>query len=222
MKVKVCGMTTMEQLYQLQEIGVDYAGFIFYPQSPRFVTRNGMNGTDVRNAGLKLKKVGVFVDATYNEIMKQVEAFGLDMVQLHGKETPFESSRIAENIPVIKAFRFMEHDHVEWTIKDYYSAADMFLFDTGVSLPTNEHGQSIMYGGTGRKFNWNLLKELSIRKPFFLSGGIEPGDSQLVLDFLKETVAKDLFAVDINSRFERSPGIKDIQKVEKFITEIKA
>ena len=79
-----------------------------------------------------------------------------------------------------------------------------------------------MYGGTGRKFNWNLLKGLSIRKPFFLSGGIEPGDSQLVLDFLKETVANDLFAVDINSRFELSPGIKDMQKVEEFINVIKA
>jgi phosphoribosylanthranilate isomerase len=164
--------------------------------------------------------VGVFVDASYDEVMRQVDEFGLDMVQLHGRETPFECSKIADYIHVIKAFRFMENDHVEWMIKDYYSDADMFLFDTGIPVSKDERGNTMLYGGTGRKFNWNRLKGLSIRKPFFLSGGIEPGDAQLVKDFMQEPVAKDLFVVDINSRFELAPGIKDMEKIKQFKNEL--
>lgn len=220
MKIKVCGMTTMDQLHQLEDIGIDFAGFIFYPKSPRFVGKQGLTGTDVKSAKLKLYKVGVFVDASYDEVMRKVDEFGLDMVQLHGRETPFECSKIADYIDVIKAFRFMENDHVEWMIKDYYSEADMFLFDTGVPVSKDEVGNTMLYGGTGRKFNWNRLKGLSIRKPFFLSGGIEPGDAQLVKDFMQEPVAKDLFVVDINSRFELAPGIKDMEKVKQFKNEL--
>ena len=222
MKVKVCGMTTMDQLHQLEDIGVDFAGFIFYSKSPRFVSKQGLTGSEVKKAKLKLYKVGVFVDASYDEVMRQVDQFGLDMVQLHGRETPYECSKIADNIDVIKAFRFMDNDHVEWMIKDYQSHADMFLFDTGVQVLKDERENTMVYGGTGRKFNWDRLKGLSIHKPFFLSGGIEPGDAQLVKDFMKEPVAKDLFVVDINSRFEMAPGIKDMEKVKLFINELNA
>src|SRR5689334_18700768 len=107
MKIKVCGMTDLDQLHQLGEIGVAFAGFIFYPKSPRYVLRHGLQGPDVKKAKLKVYKVGVFVDAGYDEIMKQVDAYGLDMVQLHGRETPYECSKIAGYIDVIKAFRFM-------------------------------------------------------------------------------------------------------------------
>ena len=222
MKIKVCGMTDLNQLHQLGEMGVDFAGFIFYPKSPRYAGRHGLTGSQVKKAKLKVYKVGVFVDAGYEEIMKQVQEFGLDMVQLHGHETPFECSKIADYLHVIKAFRFMDNDHVEWMIKDFYADADMVLFDTGVPVSKKEQGDPMLYGGTGRKFNWNRLKGLNIGKPFFLSGGIEPGDAALVKEFLKEPVAKDLFVVDINSRFESAPGIKDLRKVEQFITELKS
>ena len=221
MKIKVCGMTDITQLHQLGEMGVDFAGFIFYPKSPRYVFRHGLTGSEVKKAKLKVYKVGVFVDASYEEIMKQVNEFGLDMVQLHGRETPFECSKIADYIHVIKAFRFMENDHVEWMIKDYYADADMFLFDTGVPAPKEDRDNPALYGGTGRKFNWNRLKGLQIGKPFFLSGGIEPGDAGLVKTFMKDPVSKDLFVVDVNSRFESSPGIKDMKLVSKFMQELK-
>ncbi|MGZ3837447.1 MAG: phosphoribosylanthranilate isomerase [Flavisolibacter sp.] len=220
MKVKVCGMTRMDQLHQLEELQVDFAGFIFYPKSPRFVGRHGLRGSDVKKAKLKVYKVGVFVDASYEEIMKEVEEFGLDMVQLHGHETVYECSKIANYIHVIKAFRFMERDHVEWMIKDFYNGADMFLFDTGVSVPREEREVSKIYGGTGRKFDWNLLRGLDIGKPFFLSGGIEPTDAEMVKEFMKDPVAKDLFVVDINSRFELAPGVKDMPMVARFINEL--
>ena len=220
MKIKVCGMTHLDQLHQLEELGVDFTGFIFYPKSPRYVGKHALTGPEVKRANLKLYKVGVFVDASYEEVMQQVDEYGLDMVQLHGHETPYECSRIADHVHVIKAFRFMEGDHVEWMIKDFYNDSDMFLFDTGISTPKGGDNQE-MYGGTGRKFNWDRLKGLDIGKPFFLSGGIEPTDGPLVKEFMKDPVAKDLFVIDVNSRFEIIPGVKDIQKVAQFIKELR-
>src|SRR4051812_46677305 len=121
MKIKVCGMTDLNQLHQLGEMGVDFAGFIFYPKSPRYVLRHGLKGKEVKKAHLKVYKVGVFVDAPYDEIMRHVDEYGLDMVQLHGHETPYECARIANYLHVIKAFRFTENDHVSWMIKDFYN-----------------------------------------------------------------------------------------------------
>lgn len=214
-------MTKIDQVQELGDIGVDFAGFIFYPKSPRYVFKHGLTGADVKKAKLKPYKVGVFVDASYDEIKKQVNDFGLDMVQLHGHETPYECSKIADYVHVIKAFRFVENDHVSWMIKDFYDSADMFMFDTGVPVSKEEREDKTLYGGTGRKFNWNRLKGLNIAKPFFLSGGIEPTDANIVKEFMKDPVAKDLFVVDVNSRFESLPGIKDMNKVKQFIDELK-
>lgn len=219
MKIKVCGMTSIDQMHQLGELGVGFAGMIFYPKSPRCVFKFGLTGADVKKAKLKPYKVGVFVDASYDEIMKQVDDFGLDMVQLHGHETAYECSKVADNVHVIKAFRFVETDHVQWMIKDFYDSADMFLFDTGVTAPKN--GAEVQYGGTGQKFDWSRLKGLDIGKAFFLSGGIGPTDAQMIKDFMSDPVAKDLFVVDINSRFESLPGVKDMNKVKQFIDELK-
>ena len=212
-------MTSLDQLHQLDDLGVQFAGMIFYPKSPRYVHRHGLNGADVKKSKLKAYKVGVFVNASYEEVMKEVDNFGLDMVQVHGHESPYECAQISNYIDLIKAFRFTENDPVEWTIKDFYANADMFLFDTGVPQKT-EKGTDMQFGGTGRKFDWNRLKGLKINKPFFLSGGIEPTDAALVKDFMKDPVAKDLFVVDINSRFEITPGIKDMEKVKRFMEEM--
>ena len=220
MKIKVCGMTDIDQLHQLGELGVEFAGLIFYPNSPRYVLKHGLRGDMLKREKIKPYKVGVFVDASYDQIMNYVDDYGLDMVQLHGTETPYECAKVANYINVIKAFRFMENDHVMWTIKDYYGDADMFLFDTGVA-PKEGEGEKL-YGGTGRKFNWNRLRGLDIGKPFFLSGGIQPGDAGLVREFQKDAVAKDLFVVDINSGFESSPGVKDMDKVKYFLSELKS
>lgn len=222
MKIKVCGITSLDQMEALENMEVDFAGFIFYPNSPRYVLRHGLVGKEVKKAKFKPYKVGVFVDAAYNDIMRYIDEFGLDMVQLHGRETPYECSKISDYIHVIKAFRFMENDHVEWTIKDYYMDTDMFMFDTGVPPSKEENTGKTTFGGTGRKFNWNRLKGLNIGKPFFLSGGIEPTDAPLVKEFMKDPVAKDLFVVDINSRFEIAPGIKDMTLVRFFVDELRS
>jgi phosphoribosylanthranilate isomerase len=206
-------MTSLDQMHQLGELNVQFAGMIFYAPSPRFVFKHGLKAEDVKREKLKPYKVGVFVNAGYDEIMNTVDAFGLDMVQLHGDELPYLCDKVANNIQLIKAFRFSDDTHVELMIRGYYSSSDMFLFDTGTKDS---------YGGTGRKFDWKRLKGLNINKPFFLSGGIEPSDAGSIKAFMKETVAKDLFAVDINSRFEIAPGIKDMELVKKFINELNA
>lgn len=205
-RIKVCGMTRLDQMHELGDLGVQFAGMIFYHKSPRFIMRH-LKGYEVKKAKLKVFKIGVFVNASYDEVMNHVDNFGLDMVQLHGNETPYYCSKLSNYISVIKAFRISEDDNIEWKIKNYYEDTDMFMFDT--------EGEG--FGGTGRKFNWEKLQGAEIIKPFFLSGGIEPRDSTSIKEFLTEPVAKDMFAVDINSRFEISPGVKDMNKVKEFV-----
>src|ERR1044071_4204012 len=209
MRVKVCGMTLPEQLEQLGGMGVTFAGFIFYPKSPRYVFKS-MTTTQIRKEN-NVNKVGVFVNATIEEVLHMVYECRLHMVQLHGDESPKYCERIADYVSVVKAFRLSDNDSLQWMIKPYMDVCDMFMFDT----------MGAGYGGTGKKFNWSMLKETSIGKPFFLSGGIEPGDDQQLKDFAKEPVAKALFAVDINSRFEVTPGVKDMNAVKEFVNKLK-
>lgn len=211
MRIKVCGMTSAEQVLQLDEMGVEFAGFIFYPKSPRYVYKY-MPRTDIKKIkGKGINKVGVFVNAPVEEVLEAVDDCGLYIVQLHGDETPKYCEKIANYVTVVKAFRLREDDNVLWKVKDYRDIADMFLFDT----------EGAGYGGTGRKFDWDVLKGLNVGKPFFLSGGIEPGDTERLKEFSEEPVAKDLFSIDINSRFETSPGVKDMEKLKTFIEAVK-
>lgn len=208
MRVKVCGMTLPEQLEQLGGLGVTFAGFIFYPKSPRYVFKH-MTTTQIRKEN-NVNKVGVFVNASIEEVLHMVDECRLHMVQLHGDETPKYCEKIADYVSVVKAFRVSENDNIEWMIKHYMDVCDMFMFDT----------MGAGYGGTGKKFNWNMLKDASIGKPFFLSGGIEPGDEEQLKAFAELPVGKALFAVDINSKFEVSPGIKDMDKVKAFVANL--
>ena len=211
MRIKVCGMTSAEQVLQLDDLGVEFAGFIFYPKSPRYVYKFMARSELKKIKGRGINKVGVFVNATIDEVKQAVDDCGLYLVQLHGDETPKYCEQIANYVTVVKAFRLREEDNVLWKVKDYMDIADMFLFDT----------EGVSYGGTGKKFDWNLLQGLSVRKPFFLSGGIEVGDIGKIKEFSKEAVAKDLFSLDVNSKFELSPGIKDMEKLKRFIEEVK-
>ncbi len=211
MRIKVCGMTSTEQVLQLDEMGVEFAGFIFYPKSPRYVYRFMPRPEIKKIKGKGINKVGVFVNAPIEEVLQTVDDCGLYLVQLHGDETPKYCEKIADYVTVVKAFRLREEDNVLWKVKDYNDIADMFLFDT----------EGAGYGGTGRKFDWNVLKGLNIGKPFFLSGGIEANDTDKLKDFSKEPVAKDLFSIDVNSKFEISPGIKDMEALSSFIQSVK-
>jgi phosphoribosylanthranilate isomerase len=204
-------MTNAEQVLQLDEMGVEFAGFIFYPKSPRYVYRSMPKSEIKKIKGRNINKVGVFVNATVDEVLEAVDDCGLYIVQLHGDETPKYCEKIANYVTVVKAFRLREDDNVLWKVKDYTDIADMFLFDT----------EGAGYGGTGKKFDWNVLQGLNIAKPFFLSGGIGPDDVEKLRDFAHEPVAKDLFSIDVNSKFETSPGIKNMDALEQFVKKIK-
>lgn len=210
MRVKVCGMTLPEQVNALDEMGVDLAGFIFYEKSPRFV-RNKISAEKMKKIGGRIAKVGVFVNMEYDELMKTVEDYRLDMVQLHGDESERFCERVANYVTTVKAFRLSENDPIEWMVRPYHDGCDMYMFDT----------LGAGYGGTGKKFDWNVLKGVNINKLFFLSGGIEPGDEEKIKEFSNVESAKKLFAVDINSKFEVTSGIKDIEKVRSFVEKIK-
>jgi len=155
--------------------------------------------------------VGVFVNAPIEEVLHMVDECRLHLVQLHGDENPKYCEKIADYVSVVKAFRLSDNDSVEWMIRPYMDCCDMFMFDT----------MGAGYGGTGKKFDWSVLKDTIIGKPFFLSGGIEPGDEAQLREFEKEPAAKALFAIDINSKFETNPGYKDMEKVRGFVNNMK-
>jgi phosphoribosylanthranilate isomerase len=196
MRVKVCGMTQLDQVRKLEEMGIDFAGLIFYPKSPRYAGKN-ISGEQLRRAKLRIGKVGVFVNTPYEQMMRTVDEYGLDMVQLHGDETPRACEQIANYVTVIKVFRLGENDPISWIIKSYEESCDMFLFDT----------LGVGYGGTGKKFNWDVLK---------------PEDTDKLNSFFNEEVAKKLFSIDINSRFEIQSGVKDLDKIKTFYESLKA
>jgi phosphoribosylanthranilate isomerase len=208
MKIKVCANTDLNQLEELDELGIDYAGMIFYPQSPRYVLEK-LSGKEVKDLDLSLTKVGVFVNASEEEIMQQIENFGLDMAQLHGDETASFCNRISDHIKVIKAFRISDFEtNIDWLVNEYDEVCDYYLFDKG---------SAGLYGGTGEKLNWNLLEKSNIGKPFFLSGGIAREDATIIKNFNHPF----FYGVDVNSRFETEPGIKNMQLVKEFVNDLR-
>ncbi len=208
MRVKVCGITQAEQLMMLPEAGAVFAGLIFYPKSPRYVLRN-MTTSQIKKEH-HTNKVGVFVNAAVDEVLQMVDECRLHMVQLHGDETPRYCEKIADYISVVKAFRISDTDNIGWRIQEYMEVCDMFMFDT----------EGAGYGGTGKKFNWEKLHDVVVGKPYFLSGGIEPGDVGKLKEFETKPEAKALFAIDINSRFELMAGVKDMDLIKKFIQQL--
>lgn len=209
MRLKVCGLTQMEHFAQLEAIGASFGGLIFYKGSPRYALKN-LDIKDIKKYRGKVNKVGVFVNESADVVLDIVDKAGLYVVQLHGSETPKYCEKIAEYITVIKAFSIDSDDDILWHIEEYRPYVDMFLFDT----------KGAGYGGTGKKFDWNRLANLDIGKPFILSGGIGPDDVEVLHNFMKMPVAKDLFALDINSKFEIEPGRKDFDKVQVFYQQL--
>jgi len=209
MKIKVCGMTKLEQLKELDEIGIDFTGLIFYQKSPRYVLNSALTPSDLKKENLKIKKVGVFVNETVETVLNIVEEWGLDFVQLHGDESPVYCEAISKHVNVIKAFRIGNHENILELTQPYVDAVSLYLFDT----------LGAQYGGTGEKFNWDLLNNIQLGKPYFLSGGLSADDHGI----LSETSAQDaqLYALDLNSKFEISPGIKDMNKIKQFAEKVK-
>ncbi|MFT4831505.1 MAG: phosphoribosylanthranilate isomerase [Psychroserpens sp.] len=207
-KIKVCGMKYAENMETVAHLGPDYLGFIFWEPSKRFFTG------DLGILPSNIKKVGVFVDATIDEIIQKVLEFGLQAVQLHGKESPkfckdlkeFHTTRQLGTLEIIKVFSIK--DDFDFSILSGYEAVcDYYLFDTKGKLP----------GGNGYTFSWEVLKNYPSTKPFFLSGGIGLEEVDKISTFLQAPESQFCYAVDVNSKFELEPGVKQIEKLKTFV-----
>ncbi len=205
MKLKVCGMRDVENIKALIELKPDFIGFIFYDKSPRYV------GTDldvefINSIPREIKKVGVFVNATVDFILQNVRKYGLNYVQLHGTETPdFCKNLRLKGVNIIKAFR-VDNDFIFTQVNNYKPHVDFFLFDA----------KGDGYGGNGIAFDWSILKKYDNQKPYFLAGGISLEN----LDVL-ETIIPKPYAMDVNSKFEIEPALKDIEKLEELLDKIR-
>jgi len=202
MKIKVCGIRNQNNLAFLNGSDIDFIGFIFYGKS----ARNFDDGDLKDTIDSSKQKVGVFVNEKIEVVEEVAAKYDLNYIQLHGDESPSYCQSLKEKgYKLFKAFAVK--DELPTNLVDYESVVDCFLFDT--------KGQA--YGGNGKQFDWSVLDQYSLNKPFILSGGIGLED----LESIKNVAHPKLFAVDVNSRFEIAPGEKDEQKLKEFIEELK-
>lgn len=200
MIIKTCGMRDADNIRAVSELGIDWMGFIFWAPSSRYVSEKPSF------LPTRQKRVGVFVDARIEEVRSKVDEYALDLIQLHGSESPAFCERLKANSrqQLIKAFNIATQEDLEQTIP-YEGLVDYFLFDT----------KAKMVGGNGTQFDWSVLSAYQGNTPFLLSGGIGPDDAEKVRNFHHPQLA----GIDLNSRFELSPALKDIEKLKQFITE---
>lgn len=209
-RLKVCGLTQLAQIQELILLNTDFLGFIFYEKSPRFVLSH-LTLEDISKINHQ-GKVGVFVNETLEKIVEIVEKANLNFIQLHGDEDEKFilglRQNIGENIKIIKVIRIGNQtaDELQNIINHHLSFINYFLFDTDAKS----------FGGTGQTFDWKLLNEIEIPKPYFLSGGISLENHKQL-----KTITQEPFALDINSKFETEPGIKDLKNIKKFLQIIK-
>ena len=207
MKIKICGMNNLENLSSLERLKPDYFGFIFYPKSPRNFDRFSIPNLD------HIKKAGVFVNEPVSDIVKLQNQFRLEAIQLHGDEhreyIKELKSELPEGVELFKAISIFDKEDFK-KISPFENLVNLVILDT----------KSKQRGGSGKKFDWRLLDHYNSSVPFLLSGGIEESDAKKVSE-LYNTYDK-MLGVDINSKFETSPGFKDETKVEHFISDIKS
>lgn len=188
------------RMHQLAQLPVDMLGFIFYSKSPRYVAGK-IDPAEIANLPANIERVGVFANAGSEEIHEMAESYFLTAIQLHGTETPERCKELkAEGYTILKAFNIANENDYE----AYAPYCDYFLFDT----PSAQHG------GTGQKFDWKLLQNYKGSVPFLLSGGIGPDDAEA----LKQIVHPQFAGIDINSKFEIEPGVKNIELIKEFLS----
>ena len=204
MQFKVCGITHLDQAEALDALSIDFIGFIFYPSSKRYALSNLSVEEIAAFQPTHAKKVGVFVNEPLTKVLEIAKSAGLDLIQLHGDEEASYCASIQAHFPVIKVFRIAQ-DLPNFAL--YEKVASYFLLDT----------DSVLYGGTGQHFNWEIIKKIRFNKPFFLSGGIGINDVQGIQVLKASAVGNDLMALDLNSKFEINPGNKNIELIKTFI-----
>lgn len=209
LRLKVCGMKYQDNIETIAGLQPDYLGFIFYEKTPRHFD------TKIPEIPEHIKKTGVFVNAEINTIVKKVNEFKLDAVQLHGEEAPYfcsilkSTSLISRPIEIIKVFSVKEGFNFE-VLEPFENVCDYYLFDTKGKLP----------GGNGYTFDWSLLNDYPSTKPFFLSGGIGVDQMDAIKKFKDSNASKYCYAIDVNSKFETEPGLKNSSILREFINKL--
>lgn len=202
-QLKVCGLTQLGQIEELISLNVDFLGFIFYEKSPRYVL-NHLSLKDISEISHQ-RKVGVFVNESLENILKIAELAGLNFIQLHGDENvqfvQELKEKLNDNIKIIKVIRIgnQSAEELQKIINQQPSTIDYFLFDT----------DSKAFGGTGKTFDWNILNQIGIPLPYFLSGGISLENLSNLSNLKNQP-----FAIDVNSKFEIEPGVKNLEKIK--------
>lgn len=198
--IKVCGMREAQNIREVEQLGVDMIGFIFYHKSPRYIFEMP------EYMPTKAKRVGVFVNETKEMIQIMADRFELDYIQLHGEESPSYCRSLQQaDLRLVKAFSISHAKDVLAT-KAYEGCCDYYLFDT----------KSQQYGGSGNQFDWSLLEAYTGKTLFLLSGGI----NFYSIKALKEFSHPKLIGFDLNSRFELAPGKKDVKRIKSFLEQI--
>ena len=215
MKLKVCGMKYKENIASVAALQPDYLGFIFYDKSSRFFE------SEIPELPNSIKRTGVFVNTDIETALQLIKRHSLQAVQLHGNESPEYCAKLKEHchaeldsashqkIEIIKVFSIKDTFNFE-VLKPYEGLVDYFLFDTKGKLP----------GGNGYTFNWDVLKAYPSTTPYFLSGGIGLHEIENIKEFKKSPASKYCYAIDVNSKFEIEPGLKNINELEKFKHEL--
>ena len=206
MKIKVCGLNNPENIVALSKLKIDFMGFIFYKKSVRYFN-NALSFDEARQIPKSIKKVGVFVNEPLYDVLNTTAHFDLDIVQLHGNETVNYCKELMPYVKIIKTCAIGDSVPTQ-TIQEFNNVCDYFLFDTACAN----------YGGSGKTFDWQILNAVSIDKPFFISGGINPQNYNEV----KKLSFKNLIGLDLNSGFELSPGVKDTEKINQTINQTHA
>jgi len=201
LKLKICGMKYAANIAAVAELHPDYMGFIFYQKSPRFIGE--VSAELIKYVPSSIKTTGVFVDENLEMVKAYILKYHLKAVQLHGKESEMYCKEIKlMGVEVIKAFGLNENFDFP-QLERYLNIVDYFLFDT----------QTPNYGGSGKAFDWKILQKYTLDKPYFLSGGMDLNH----VESIKAITDPRLYALDINSKFELEPGLKDVEKIKKFI-----
>jgi phosphoribosylanthranilate isomerase len=204
MKIKVCGLKHPVNIKAVAALAPDYIGFIFYGKSPRFI--DDLPVEALNSIPSSIIKTAVFVNETAEIINLLIDKYNFDAIQLHGSESPEFSNSFRNRVKVFKAFGVSE-DFDFGKLDAYADKVDFFLFDTKTPI----------HGGSGNTFNWAVLNKYILEIPFFLSGGISPEN----IEEVKNINHPQFYGVDLNSKFETAPGIKNIEQLEKAFDSIK-
>ena len=201
MKLKVCGMKYSQNITEIENLFPDLMGFIFYEKSKRFFNQPEINLNN------KVKRVGVFVNENIQEIKNKIKKYKLDYVQLHGEENVNFCHSLQPFVKIIKVFKIDYNFNFKKT-EEFEEVCDYFLFDT----------KSQLHGGSGKKFDWDLLKNYNCKKDFFLSGGIDIGDIEEIKKIVK---SYPIAGIDVNSKFELDNLEKDKEKINLLIKKLR-